>query len=300
MTMYLELSPLPINFDPELLQLYRNWNNTKVDFPAHKPIAEIFKQQAHSSPKAIAAVFRNQKITYKDLNENANRLAWFLIERGIGPGALVCIFAERSIKFLTSVLGIFKAGGAYLPLDPLSPSARLRNVLEQSQSRFIITTEAELAALTKSLDEMDEKARPQIFLIEECLSQALPDEDPPIRSTPDDLVYVIFTSGSTGLPKGAMVEQKGMMNHLYAKIKDLNLTASDRIMQNASQCFDISVWQFLAGLLVGGQIHIVDEDVAHDTEALLGYVESNRISILEIVPSMLRAMLDLIKSSGDG
>lgn len=297
--MGLGLSPLSINVDPELLQQYRNWNNTKVDFPTHQCIAEIFKQQALSNPEAIAAVFRNQKITYKDLNKRANRLAWFLIERGIGPDALVGIFAERSINFLTSVLGIFKAGGAYLPLDPLSPSARLRNVLEQSESKVIITTEAEYAALTNSLDAMDEKARPQILLIEECLIQALPDEDPPVRSTPNDLVYVIFTSGSTGLPKGAMVEQKGMMNHLYAKIKDLNLTASDRIVQNASQCFDISVWQFLAGLLVGGQIHIVDEDVAHDTEALLEYVEANQISILEVVPSMLRTILDLIKSSSN-
>lgn len=297
--MDLGLSLLPINSDPELLQLYRNWNNTKVDFPTDKCIAEIFKQQALNNPKAIAAVFRKQKITYEDLNKRANRFAWFLIERGIGPDALVCIFAERSINFLTSVLGIFKAGGAYLPLDPLSPPARLHNVLEQSKSRFIITTEAESAALTKSLGEMDEKPRPQIFLIEECLNQVLPDDDPPIRSAPNDLVYVIFTSGSTGLPKGAMVEQKGMINHLYAKIKDLNLTASDRIVQNASQCFDISVWQFLAGLLAGGQIHIVDDDVAHDTEALLGYVESNQISILEVVPSMLRTILDLINPSSN-
>jgi surfactin family lipopeptide synthetase A len=293
------LSPLPINLDPELLQLYRNWNNTEVHFPSHKSIAEVLNQRALDNPKAIAAVFRDQKITYEDLNKSANRLAWFLIERGIGPDALVCIFAERSIKFLTSVLGIFKAGGAYLPLDPLSPAARLHNVLEQSKSKFIITTQAEFAALTKSLDEMDEKARPQIFSIEECLNQGLPDYDPPIRSTPNDLVYVIFTSGSTGLPKGAMVEQKGMMNHLYAKIRDLNLTASDRIVQNASQCFDISVWQFLAGLLAGSQIHIVDDDVAHDTEALLGYVEHNQISVLEVVPSMLRTILDLIKATSN-
>src|SRR5205085_5032505 len=119
--MDLRLSPLPINFDPGLLQLYRDWNNTKVDFPTHKSIAEIFRQQALNSPQATAAVFRDQKITYKDLNEGANRLAWFLVEHGIGPGALVCIFAERSINFWTSVLGIFKAGAAYLPLDPLSP-----------------------------------------------------------------------------------------------------------------------------------------------------------------------------------
>ncbi len=297
--MNLGLSPLPVSFDPELLRLYENWNNTRADFPTHQSIAELFKQQALNAPEAIAAVFRNQRILYKDLNESANRLAWFLIERGVGPDVLVGIFAERSINFLIAVLGIFKAGGAYLPLDPLYPSARLRNVLEQSQSKSVITTEAEAAALTNSLDEMDEGARPQVFLIEECLKQALPCEDPPIRSAPNDLAYVIFTSGSTGLPKGAMVEQKGMVNHLYAKIKDLNLTASDCIVQNASQCFDISVWQFLAGLLAGGQIHIVDDDVAHDTEALIRYVESNRASILEVVPSMLRTILDLTKSAGN-
>lgn len=298
-TMDLGLSPLSINSDSELLQLYGNWNNTKVDFPAHKCLAEIFQQQVINNPEAIASVFRNQKITYKDLNESANRLAWFLIERGIGPDMLVCIFAERSINFLISILGIFKTRGAYLPIDPLAPSARLRNMLEQSGSKFIITTEAEFSTLTKSLSEMDEKLRPQVFLIDDCLKRELPCENPPIKSTPDDLAYVIFTSGSTGLPKGAMVEQKGMMNHLFAKIKDLDLTASDHIVQNASQCFDISVWQFLAGLLAGAQIHIVDDDVAPDTEALLAYVESNQISILEVVPSMLRAILDLIKSLGD-
>jgi len=294
------LSPLSIDCDPELFEVYRNWNNTNVDFPTDKGIAEIFEQQTFINPDATAAVFRNRKISYRDLNKRANRLAWFLIERGIGPGAVVCIFAERSINFLTSVLGILKAGGAFLPLDPLSPSARLHSVLEQSESKLIIATERESAALTKGLHEVDDKTRPEIFLVEECLNETLPHEDPPIRSMSNDLVYVIFTSGSTGLPKGAMVEQKGMMNHLYAKIKDLNLSVSDRVVQNASQCFDVSVWQFLAGLLVGGQIHIVDEDVAHDPEALLGYVESNKISILEVVPSMLRTILDLIKSPSYG
>src|SRR5438067_988817 len=100
--MDLGLSPLPIDIDPELLRLYVSWNITKADFPTHKSITDIFKQQALNNPGAIAAVFRNQKVTYKDLNEGANRLAWFLIERGVGPDTLVGIFAERSINFWTS------------------------------------------------------------------------------------------------------------------------------------------------------------------------------------------------------
>src|SRR5262249_40996767 len=130
------LSPLNVIPDPELLNLYGTWNDTRADFPTHKCIAEIFNEQARNNPQAIAAVFGNQKITYEDLNRRSNKLAWLLIGHGIGPDALVAIFAERSINFLTAVLGIFKAGGAYLPLDPLWPSARLRNVLSQSNSQF--------------------------------------------------------------------------------------------------------------------------------------------------------------------
>lgn len=293
------LSSLPMNLDPAMVELYRSWNNTNIHFPSDRSIAEIFREQACRDPKATAAVCGNQEASYKDLNEAANRIAWALIQRGIGPDTLACILAERSINFLICVLGILKAGGAYLPLDSSWPSARLHSVLDQSRPRFIITTKGEFAALTKSLGDMDETARPQILLVEECLKEDLPCDDPPTRSGPNDLAYVIFTSGSTGMPKGAMVERKGMSNHLHAKIKDLSLTGSDRILQNASQCFDISVWQFLAGLLVGGQVHIVDDDVGHDPEALLKYVESKKITVLELVPSMLRTLIDLIKASSD-
>jgi len=114
----------------------------------------------------------------------------------------------------------------------------------------------------------------------------------PLRNSPQSLAYVIYTSGSTGVPKGAMIEQRGMVNHLYAKIDDLALTAQDKVAQTASQSFDISVWQMLAALVIGGQVEIVGDDVAHDAGQLLPRIEKERVTIIETVPSLLRAMLD--------
>src|SRR5205814_3486539 len=111
-----------------------------------------------------------------------------------------------------------------------------------------------------------------------------------------NLAYVMYTSGSTGVPKGAMVEQAGMLNHLNAKIHDLGLTSADTVAQTASQCFDISVWQFLAPLLVGGRIRIISDDVAHDPPRLMAQVDRDAVSILEVVPSFLRSAFE---DSGD-
>src|SRR5690606_2318021 len=115
---------------------------------------------------------------------------------------------------------------------------------------------------------------------------------------PEDLAYVIYTSGSTGLPKGVMVEHRGMVNHLWAKIEELGLTAADKVAQNASQCFDISVWQLLAALMVGGEVHILPDEVAHDPWRLLCETEGAGITILETVPSLLRLMVEEVEGQG--
>src|SRR5262249_36870670 len=105
---------------------------------------------------------------------------------------------------------------------------------------------------------------PQILFIEELIESEHSGDNLPGRGKPEDLAYVIYTSGSTGVPKGAMIEHRGMVNHLYAKIEDLKLTGADAVAQTASQCFDISVWQSLAPLLVGGRVHILSDEITHD------------------------------------
>ena len=245
-------------------------------------------------------VCEEQQLTYHELNAHANQLAHHLRDRGVGPETLVALLAERGIPFLISILAVFKAGGAYLPLDPHHPAARLRRVIEQSRCSIALATTAFAPTLSQALTEVPSERCPRPIYFEDVLQASQCAENIPTCTTARQLAYVIYTSGSTGMPKGAMVEHRGMLNHVYAKIDALDLAATDTVAQTASQCFDISVWQFLAALVVGGRVQIYPDEVAHDPMQLLTQVEHHQVSILETVPSLLRAMLDPHETDATG
>jgi amino acid adenylation domain-containing protein len=287
------IGALALLSDAERAQFER-WNQTARSYPAASTLAELFEAQVARTPEATAVVFasggeRVERLSYAELNQRANVLAQRLIAAGVGSNQVVGILAERGVHFLAATLAIFKAGGAYLPLDPNYPAARVRQVLAQSGVARVLVTEPLRPQLAAALALMD-AARPAIITLDATLAHGSA-PNPPRRSAPDDLAYVIYTSGSTGLPKGALVEQRGMINHIFAKIEDLSLTAADRIAQNASQCFDISIWQLFTALLLGGQVHIYDDAIAHDPAALIAATQQHGTTILEIVPSFLRTLL---------
>ena len=290
------IADLPLLTGTELQQMLVEWNATAAPYPLESCFHRLFEEQVKRTPEAVAAVCGKEQLTFRQLNQHANQLAYYLQERGVGSEHVVALLADRGIPFLRATLAIFKTGGTYLPLDPHHPAARLRYVLEHSRCRIILTTSAFAATIHPVLEEMLAEERPQIIVVESVPEQAREYLSP--EPTPLHLAYVIYTSGSTGKPKGAMVAQRGMLNHLYAKIETLQLKEIDRVAQTASQCFDISVWQFLAALLVGGQVQIFPDEVTHDPVALLAQVEQQSISILEIVPSMLRALIDFLESTG--
>ena len=276
----------------ERRQLISEWNETEAHFQLKSCLSELFEGQVRLSPSSIAVFCEGQSLTYAELNRRANRVARGLVDEGVGADSVVALLAERGLDLLTSILGVFKAGGAYLPLDPLHPEGRIHQVLRQSGARHVLTSSQLQSSLSRMLEGIPPSERPRLLVMEQLYLTDLPDADLPARSKTADLAYVIFTSGSTGLPKGAMIEQVGMINHLFAKISALGLSADDVVAQTASQCFDISVWQFLAALLVGGSVRIFKDDVAHDPLRLLDEVESHGITILETVPSLLTAILD--------
>lgn len=273
------------------------WNVTQRDFPQECCFPELFAAQVKRTPEAVAAMYEGFSLTYQELDQRVCLLAGSLRALGVGPECLVALLAERSLSFLTTVLAIWQAGGAYLPLDPHHPPARIRQVLAHSGSPLVLATNDLLGLLAEALrDGSQGEARPQVLSLEELQEQPGPAVRPePTGASPRSLAYVIYTSGSTGTPKGVMIEQRGMLNHLYAKISALELTAADCVAQTASQCFDISVWQFLAALLVGGRVHIFSDRVAHDPLQLLQQIEQEGISILETVPSLLRVILESIE-----
>lgn len=253
----------------------------------NKCFPQLFEEQVARTPHTLAAVFNGQCIDYDELNRRSNAWAWQLVQRGVAPGAIVALVAERNIDYLTGFLAILKAGAVYLPGDPTHPPERLRQILQQSRAALVMTQNKAHAAITElqsqtiSFDDLDAGRTNERNL-------------PPLRG-PEDLAYVIFTSGSTGTPKGAMVHHRGLVNHLYAMVHELTLTAADRIAQNAPQMFDISIWQFLVAGVVGATVHILDHKTASDPVQLLSAIEEQHITILEIVPSLMRVTLEIIE-----
>src|SRR5262249_6595443 len=251
--------------------------------------------QVERSPQAVAVTAAGVQMTYAELNRQANAMARTLVTKDVGRNVIVAVLAERGISFLATILAVFKAGGAYLPLDPRYPANRISQILKQSEARLILVTRAFVPVLDQTLEKMAAGERPGVVEIESLVSEQQAAENLEPRCSPQDLAYVIYTSGSTGMPKGAMIEHCGMLNHLYAKIDDLQLTGADIVAQTAAQSFDISVWQFLAALLVGGQVHVFPDEVAFNPTRLFAEVDRERITILETVPSLLRAILDEVE-----
>ncbi|MCP3144849.1 non-ribosomal peptide synthetase, partial [Pyxidicoccus xibeiensis] len=285
------LSRLPLLSEPERRQLLVDWTATRQDFRERDCFQVLFEEQAERTPDVIAVRYQDVALSYRELNLRANRLAHYLMDKGVGPETVVALLAERGSDFLVSMLGIFKAGGAYVPLDPKHPPHRISQVMGQSGASLALCGRELLPLLATS-----PSAEGHTYVLEEALAAVAPEVNPPPRATPANLAYVIFTSGSTGLPKGAMVEHRGMLNHLYAKVKDLGLTSSDVVAQTASQCFDISVWQFLNALVVGGCTHVFGDEVAHDPALLTRALEEHAITIVETVPSLLRAMVEGVEA----
>jgi amino acid adenylation domain-containing protein/non-ribosomal peptide synthase protein (TIGR01720 family) len=278
-------------------EIITQWNRTETDYPLNVCLHELFEQQVARTPDAMAVSFEGECLTYQQLNARANRMARGLIERGIGPETLVALLANRSIEMLVAILGIFKAGGAYVPLDPKHPPSRLAAMLAQSKSEYILATSECLSVAQEALQLEPREQAPAVLVYERLLEKSHAETNIGKRSDPSNLAYVIFTSGSTGRPKGAMIEQAGMVNHILSKIDDLRITSGDVLAQNASQCFDVSVWQFLATLLVGGRTEILNDEDASDPLQLLRAIERTGITILEIVPSQLRSLLEQISFS---
>ncbi|MBW8875033.1 MAG: non-ribosomal peptide synthase/polyketide synthase [Acidobacteria bacterium] len=290
------LASLPLLSPAERHQLRVEWNGTEQPWPAGTRYAGLFAQQERRAPEALAVASERGSLTYGELGALSERLALGLTARGVGAESLVALVLDRDLELLAAILAVFKAGAAYLPFDPERFGRRDVQTLVQSGVPVVLTHGRLAAEIARDLAAASPASPPEV-LPEVLDLERLAAEVPAGRRSPGDiqaseLAYVIYTSGSTGVPKGAMVEQAGMLNHLWAKVSELGLDAGSRILQSASPSFDISVWQLLAAGLVGGSVYIADAAAARSPERLFELLEGERITVAEVVPALLRGLLD--------
>lgn len=276
-------------------KLLKTFNNNKVDFPIEKTFVELFEEQVVKKPNSIAVQFEKISWNYTELNRKANQIANYLIENKIKIEQTVFVIMERNHNWTATVLGVLKAGGTYVPVRPDWPDVRKQTILRKTSCRFILTDAKNKTACSQTF----KKSTTEIKILScDCLFKENRKESNPIkRITPNNLAYIIFTSGSTGEPKGAMIEHKGMLNHLFSKVNDLSLSANDIIAQNSSQSFDISVWQLISGLLVGAKTVIYSDALILNIHQFLHQIKEDKITILELVPSYMEIILKLSNST---
>ncbi|WP_234684977.1 non-ribosomal peptide synthetase [Bradyrhizobium monzae] len=265
----------------------------KNQFVERPPIEVItaIDRLARSDPERIALRSGADELTYEALRLRSDALARRLREHG-ARGAVVGYWGERGFDWATAVVAILKAGSTYLPLDPSLPASRTSFIIEQSRCALIIGPDQQHSL---SLFQSSSKGTTQFMPIEAALREGQPSSFVP-SSRADGLAYILFTSGSTGQPKGAMIAHAALNNHLAAKIDALALTRTDCSAQTASHCFDISLWQLLAGLCVGGSIAIIDDATLKSPVSLLKAIQGHGVTVAQFVPSMLAVFVEYLQA----
>jgi amino acid adenylation domain-containing protein len=277
--------PLPAG---EMARL-RERNATVADYPRESTIALMFERQAARTPDAPAASHGAETISYRDLDVRANRIAHVLRGRGVGRGSVVGLALTRSIDMVAAVLGVAKAGGTYLPLDPALPAARLAFMVKDSGLSIVVSESAHAAQHgvgASSVLELD-RAR------EELASTPAGPVDGDVRSArPEDAAYLLYTSGSTGKPKGVLVHHRAAINVLTAVARQPGCTEKDRWLAVTTLSFDIALLELFVPLFTGGQVVIASREDASDAAAIQRLLDTHAITILQATPATWRMLVD--------
>lgn len=280
------LGKLSLLDEPEQARL-RHWGTPEHDPTLNKHLLTYLADWVAAQPDAIALEHAEQRLSYLELDRLTNRIAHSLRNAGVGEGARVALFMERGSLYLAAMLATFKLGALFVPFDPDQSRERNARMLERSLPALILTDSASvetLAGLSLTAAYLQLTPHDLCRQPDEWLGQP--------AGGLEQTAYMIFTSGSTGEPKAAMVNHRGMINHLLAKIHDLQLGSADRVAQIAVQTFDVAVWQFLAALLVGARTCVVSGTDAWEPSALLRQLQARQVNVVETVPSHLELLLD--------
>ena len=278
-----DLSILP---EMERRKILVEWNDTHVDYPQNVCLHQLFESQAERTPDAVAVVYEDAQLTYREFNSRANQLAHHLKALGVGPETLVGLYMERSLEMVIGIYGIIKAGGAYVPLDPEYPPDRVAYMIEDTQVPVLLTQERLVSSLPQHSAKVIRLDADWNSIAGEKTVNLITD------ITAENLAYVIYTSGSTGKPKGVMNEHLGICNRIFWMQDEYGLTEADRILQKTPFSFDVSVWEFFWPLLFGARLIVARPGGHRDSDYLIKLIIEKEITTLHFVPSMLQMFLE--------
>lgn len=262
-------------------------NDTALSYDKDKTLGELFEKQVEATPDSIALIFESEKITYRELNNKANQLAWRLRDIGINRGDLVAIILNRSIEMVVAILGVLKSGAAYIPIDPNYPDERVQYMISFSNASLVLYSEDVLSGIRytgPALKMNDSGIKEQKTV------------NPPVISKPQDLAYVIFTSGSTGKPKGVMIEQQAVNNFFAGITKLIDFSPSKKILGLTTISFDIFVLETFLPLFTGTQIVLANEQQQIDSKFINNLIINHQVDMIQITPSRLQMLLAHPKS----
>ena len=273
----------------ERRQILEGWNKTGWEIPAAS-IPEMFEQQMERTPEAVAVMYEEQKLTYRELNERANRLAHYLIGQGIGPEDVVGLAVPRSLEMVVGLLGILKAGAAYLPLDLEYPQERLALMLRDAQPVCVLTTaEGQRRLPGKSVYVvLDDVAYSGQWLQSSARNPRDTDRWKPLQA--DHPAYVIYTSGSTGTPKGVVIGRRNVVNLLLAMGERCPLQASDKLLSITSIGFDIAALELFLPLISGARLIIARRESVQNVRDLIRLIRTCGATVLQATPSLWQAV----------
>ncbi len=260
-------------------------NKTDAQYPKNKTVTQLFEEQVRKTPDKIAVCIDNKKITYKELNKQANKLAHFLIKKGIKQDMPVAIRINKSIEMIIGIIAIIKAGGCYLPIDLSYPEERVKFMLKDSKAKVLLTN-------SKCINNCDMNLDIEIINLDNKSIYSKDSKNLKTVNKPDDLLYIIYTSGSTGTPKGAMITHKNVVRLMKNNKFLFDFSEKDIWTMFHSVAFDFSVWEMYGALLYGGKLVLVPENIAKSPKQFLDLLRKEKVTILNQTPTFFYNLLD--------
>ena len=285
------LSRLSMLSEAERAKVLVSWNAHPEPLPQRESIKELFEEQVLRTPSAPAISFDGEQLSFDELNRRANRIAWLLREQGVGPGTFVGILMEKSLDLVPAVLGVVKAGGAYIPLDPLYPADRIEFMVADAQPKLLLT---QVKQLGRSFDD----AGRRMAVDAPGALDGFSEENPPTVAGGDDLAYVIYTSGSTGRPKGAMIANRSLASAYFAYERAYRLRELTAHAQMASFSFDVFTGDLIRSLLAGAKLVLCPIETVIDPAALHDLMLAEGIDGAEFVPATASLLFEYAEREG--